>query len=136
MRVQELLSTTRKRAGKRLRRAWPKTMDVLQSRVERIRDSDTVASARKVIRRGGERSMAWVRDNPAVLPAVGLGGALAMWILRARRRAKQSRLSKLQKVVGSLPQVRKNFGFALGRILAWALSPRKPHVFRAVMIKW
>jgi len=150
MRVQELLPLGRK-ARRRMRRALPKTMDAFQTRVERIGSgmverlqdvgsrigsSSAVSAARKAVRRGGERTAQWVRDNPSALPLIGLGGALAtMMVVRARRKAGRQP-TKFLRMLGSVPQVKKGLGAVFGRFLAWALTPRKPHVFRAVMIKW
>jgi len=142
MRVQELLPLGRK-AGRRMRRALPKTMDAIQSRVERIgsdvvskvRSSRSVAAARKAVVRGGERSVKWVRENPRAATLTGLGGVLAtMMLLRSRRNAR--RQPKLLRMLGTAPQIRKGMGAAFGRLLSWALTPKKPFVFRAVMIKW
>jgi hypothetical protein len=123
-----------------------KTIDVIQSRVERIgagvadrlsalKSSAAVAKTRKAVRRGTEQTVKWVRKNPAVWPLAGLGGALATWLLvRSRRKARPQALQRAMSLVG--PGVRKGFGAAVGRFLAWALSPRKPHVFRAISIRW
>jgi hypothetical protein len=153
MRVQELLPLGRK-AGKRFGRALPKTMDALQTRVERIgsgmvdrlqdvgskiRSSAALSTARKAVRRGGERTAKWARENPAALPLIGLGGALAtLLVVRARRNSREQPrfFRRALALVNQAPQVRKGMGSLFGRVVAWALSPRKPHVFRAVMIKW
>ena len=153
MRVQELLPLGRK-AGKRFGRALPKTMDALQTRVERIgsgmverlqgvgsriRSSAALSTARKAVRRGGERTAKWARENPAALPLLGLGGALATFaVLRARRNSREQPrfFRRAMQLVNQAPQVRKGMGSLFGRFVAWALTPRKPHVFRAVMIKW
>ena len=148
MRVPELLMG--RKGARRMRRAIPKTMDAIQSRVERvgsdvaerlrgvgsrIRSADWSA-ARKAVRRGGERTAKWVRDNPRAMPLIGLGGALAavMMMLRARRNAR--RRPKLGRLLASVPLLRKGMGSMLGRVVGWALTPRKPRIFRAVMIKW
>ena len=142
MRVQELLPLGLK-AGRRMRRALPKTMDAIQTRVERmgsgmvksVRSSRAVAAARKAVVRGGAKSVEWVRENPRAATLTGLGGVLAtMLFLRSRRNAR--RQPKLLRLLGSAPQLRKGMGSAFGRILSWALTPRKPVVFRAVMFKW
>ncbi len=142
MRVQELLPLGRK-AGRRMRRALPRTMDAIQTRVERIgsdmvgriRSSRAVAATRKAVVRGGERSVEWVRENPRAAALTGLGGALAtLLLLRMRRNAR--RQPRLLRFLGSAPQIRKGMGSAFGRFLAWALTPKKPLVFRAVMFKW
>jgi sensor c-di-GMP phosphodiesterase-like protein len=154
MRVQDMLPLGRK-ARQRFGRALPKTMDALQTRVERIgsgvaervrdvgariRSSDAMSTARKAVRRGGERTAAWAKKNPAALPLIGLGGALAaLMMLRARRKARQQQPRMLRRAIqlmGNVPQVRKGLGTAFVRFIGWALTPRKPHVFRAVMIKW
>jgi hypothetical protein len=153
MRVQQLLPLGRK-AGRRLQRALPKTMDAIQSRVERIGSgmvgrlqeagskawsSATMSTARKAVRRGGERTAKWARDNPAALPLIGLGGALAtLMAIRAGRKARmQPRFfRRAMQFLNATPQVKKGMGSAFGRFMAWALTPRKPVVFRAVMFKW
>ena len=154
MRVQELLPLGRK-AGRRFQRALPKTMDAIQSRVERIGSgmvgrlqdagskawsSATMSRARKAVRRGGERTAKWARDNPAALPLIGLGGALAtLLMVRAGRRARQQpRLfRRAMTMMNATPtMMRKGMGSAFGRFIAWALTPRKPRVFRAISIKW
>lgn len=124
-----------------------KTMDVIQSRVERIgagvvdrlstlKSSARVKQARKAVRRGTEQTVKWVKRNPAALPLAGLGGALATWLLvRSRRKARPKKL--LQRAMGLAgPGVKKGFVAVFGRFLSWALSPRKPHVFRAISIRW
>ncbi len=142
MRVQELLPLGLK-AGRRMRRALPKTMDAIQTRVERIgsgvvervRSSRTLAAAGKAVVRGGERSVVWVRRNPRAAGLTGLGGMLAtLLVLRAARNSR--RQPRLLRMLGASPQIRKGMGSAFGRLLAWALTPRKPLVFRAVMFKW
>jgi hypothetical protein len=153
MRVQQLLPLGRK-AGRRLGRALPKTMDALQTRVERIGSgmverlqdagskawsSAAMTSARKAVRRGGERTAKWARKNPAAFPLLGLGGALAtLLMIRAGRKSRQQpRLfRRAMKFMNATPQMKKGMGTAFGRFMAWALTPRKPHVFRAVSIKW
>jgi hypothetical protein len=134
-----------------IRKSLPKTMDALQTRIGRIGSgvadrfqtvarSDTVARARKAVRRGSEETMKWVRRNPRALPlaGMGLGGALATWLLvRARRNAHRPKLvQKALKTVGSLPGVRQGLASSFVRFLGWAMTPRKPHVFRAISIRW
>jgi len=139
------------RVQERLRRALPKTIDALQTRVERmgtgmvgrlqglgsrLTSSAAVSNARKAVRRGSERTVKWVRRNPRTLPLLGLGGALALLLLRARRKARQPKLlQEAMKAAGALP-LKRSLGMVFGRLLAWTLSPRKPHVFRAITIKW
>lgn len=145
MRVEQLIPV------KRIRKNLPKTMDALQTRLGRIGSdvadrfqsvarSDAVAKARKAVRRGSEETMKWMRKNPRALPlaGVGLGGALATWLLvRGRRSSRTPRMfQKAMKTVGSLPGVRKGFASTLARFLGWAMTPRKPHVFRAISIRW
>lgn len=134
MRVEQLVPV------KRIRKALPKTVDAIQTRIERIgsgvadrweaiRSSHTVARAGKALRRGGERTAEWTRRNPAALPLIGLGGALTTWMLwRARRRSRAPKFLK-----GAMRRV---FGSALGRFIGWTLTPRKPKVFRAISIRW
>src|SRR5678815_1474328 len=134
-----------------IRKSLPKTMDALQTRIGRIGTgvadrfqsvarSDTVARARKAVRRGSEETMKWVRRNPKALPlaGMGLGGALATWMLvRSRRKARRPQmLQRAIKTVGSLPGVRQGFASSFVRFLGWAMTPRKPHVFRAISIRW
>lgn len=141
MRVDQIVPMGRK-AGKRLRKSLPKTMGVIQSRVERIGDrlstlshSAAANKARKAVRRGTEQTVKWVRKNPKALPIVGLGGALATCLFFWSRRKAQPKLLKgAMGLMGS--KAGKGFGSVLGKFLAWALSPRKPHVFRAVSIRW
>ncbi len=153
MRVQQLLPLGKK-AGRRLGRALPKTMDALQTRVERIGSgmverlqdvgskawsSAGMTTARKAVRRGGERTMKWARKNPSALPLIGLGGALATFLMvRAGRKSRQQpRLfRRAMQMMNATPQIKKGLGSVFGRVMAWALTPRKPHVFRAVTIKW
>jgi hypothetical protein len=153
MRVEQLLPLGRK-AGRRFGRALPKTMDALQTRVERIgsgmverlqdvgsriRSSAALSTARKALRRGGERTAKWARDNPAALPLVGLGGALAtLMVVRARRNSmpQPRMIRRAMQLMNAAPQIRKGVGTAFSRFVAWALTPRKPLVFRAVTIKW
>jgi alpha-beta hydrolase superfamily lysophospholipase len=128
-------------------------MDALQTRVERmgtgmvdrlqglgsrLKSSAAVSNARKAVRRGSEQTATWVKKNPRALPVLGLslGGAMAMLLLRARRKARQPKLLQgAMKAASALP-LKKGLGMAFGRFLGWALSPRKPHVFRAITIKW
>jgi len=153
MRVQQLLPLGRK-AGRRLQRALPKTMDAIQTRVERIGSgmvgrlqdagakawsSAAMSTARKAVRRGGERTAKWAKDNPAALPLIGLGGALATLIMvRAGRKSRQQPrvFRRAMQFLNATPQMKKGMGAVFGRFMAWALTPRKPHVFRAVTIKW
>lgn len=141
MRVQQIT-----KAGKRLRKSLPKTMDVIQTRVEKIgsgvvsglsalRSSAAVAKAGKAVRRGSQETVKWVRKNPSkALPLAGLGGALLWLLFRPRPKASPKLLRNTMGFLG--PQVRKGLGSSLGRFLSWALTPRKPHVFRAISIKW
>jgi hypothetical protein len=153
MRVQELLPLGRK-AGRRFQRALPKTMDAIQSRVERIGSgmvgrlqeagskawsSSAMSTARKAVRRGGAQTVKWARKNPKVLPLIGLGGALATFLMfRAGRKSRQQprMFRRAMQMMNATPQIKKGLGSAFGRFMAWALTPRKPHVFRAVTIKW
>ena len=145
MRVEQLIP------GKRIRKSLPKTMDALQTRIGRIGSgvaerfqsvakSDAVSRARKAVRRGSEETMKWMRRNPRALPlaGAGLGGALATWMLvRARRNARRPRLiQKAMKTVGSLPGFRRGLASTVVRLLGWAATPRKPHVFRAISVRW
>lgn len=141
MRVEQLIPV------KRIRKSLPKTMDRIgrfgsgvADRVQIMAKSDTVAKARKAVRRGSEETMKWVKDNPKALPlaGVGLGGALATWLLvRARRNSRRPRMfQKAMKTVGSLPGFRQGFASTVARFLGWAMTPRKPHVFRAISIRW
>src|SRR5262245_29357948 len=145
MRVEQLIP------GKRLRKALPKTVDAIQTRIERIgsgvadrfqsvASSDTVLKARNAVRRGSEATLKWARRNPSVLPiaGLGLGGALATWmVVRARRSARRPRLfQRAMQAVGSLPGIRRGFGAAAARFIGWALTPRKPRVIRLVAIRW
>jgi hypothetical protein len=123
-----------------------KTLDAIQTRVQKIGagvvgrlstlpSSAAVIRARKAVRRGTEQSVKWVRRNPAALPLAGLGGLLATWLLvRTRRKARANFFHRAMAVAG--PQGRKGMRFALGRFLAWALTPRKPLAFRAISIRW
>src|SRR6185503_17906093 len=119
-----------------IRKSLPKTMDALQTRIGRIGTgvadrfqsvarSGTVARARKAVRRGSEETMKWVKDNPKALPlaGVGLGGALATWLLvRARRNSRRPRMfQKAMKTVGSLPGFRQGFASTVARFLGWAM---------------
>jgi hypothetical protein len=145
MRVEQMIPV------KRIRKSLPKTVDALQSRLERIGSgvadrfqsvahSDAVTRARKAIRRGSDETMKWVQRNPKAvsLAGVGLGGALATWMLvRARRTPRRSILiQRAMKVAGNLPGVRRGFAVAVTRLIGWALTPRKPHVFRAISVRW
>src|SRR5262245_1338181 len=145
MKVQELIPM------KRIRKSIPKTVDALQSRIGRfgsdvadrfqtVARSQAVAKARKAVRRGSERTVDWMRRNPRSvgLAGLGLGGALATWmVVRARRRARPPKLiQRAIRTVGSLPGIRRGFAASAARFIAWALTPRKPHVFRAISIRW
>ena len=137
---------------KRIRKALPKTMDLIQSRVEKM-GSDVAdrfesvrstlrsraAGASKAVRRGSEETAKWMRKNPAALPLIGLGGAVltTFLMMRARRRAPKSAVVQgAMKMAKNFPQLRKGFGSILGRLISWTLTPRKPHVFRAISIRW
>jgi hypothetical protein len=145
MRVEQVIPV------RRIRKSLPKTMDAIQTRIERIGSgvadrfqsvakSDAVHKARKAVRRGSEETVKWVRKNPKALPlaGLGLGGALATWLMvRSRRNSRQPRfLQKAMQTVGSMPGLRQGFATTAARFLSWALSPRKPHVFRAISIRW
>ena len=147
MRVEQIIPIGRK-AGKRLRKALPRTMDVIQSRVERLGSGfESVRSnlrsgadvARKAVRRSSEQTAKWVKKNPAALPLIGLGGAVltTFLMMRSRRRARGGKLVQgAMKLAKNVPGLRKGFGSLLGGFITWALSPRKPHVFRAISIRW
>ena len=153
MRIQQLLPLGKK-VGKRVGRALPKTMDAVQTRVERvgsgmverlqdvgskIRSSAALSTARKAVRRGGERTAKWMKKNPRALPLIGLGGALATWLMvraRSRSRRQPPLVRGAVQMLGGVPRIKKGLGFALGRFMSWALAPRKPLVFRAITIKW
>jgi len=123
-----------------------KTMDAIQTRVQKIgtgvvdrlstlKSSAAVKQARKAVRRGTEQTAKWVRKNPAALPLAGLGGLLAVFLMaRSRRKSRSGYLQRAMAFAG--PQVRKGLGSTLGRFVSWALTPRKPHVFRAISIRW
>jgi len=145
MRVEEVIPM------KRIRKSLPKTMDAIQSRlgrfgtgvadrVQSVARSEAVAKARKAVRRGSEETVKWVRQNPrkASLAGLGLGGALATWMMvRARRRPRRSMLmQRAMQVAGNLPGFRRGLVAAAGRFIGWALTPRKPHVFRAISVRW
>jgi hypothetical protein len=137
---------------KRIRKGLPKTMDLIQSRVERIGSDvadrfESVRSnlksraegARKAVRRGSEETAKWMRKNPSALPLIGLAGAALTTLLmvRARRRARKPNVVQgAMKLAQNFPQLRKGFGAVLGRFITWTLMPRKPHVFRAISIRW
>ena len=152
MRVQQMFG---RKAGRRMRRALPKTMDAIQTRVERmgsgmverlqdvgsrIRSSAALSATTKAVRRGSERTAEWMRDHPKALPLIGLGGALAtiMMMVRSRRSARRQPkfLKGALQMMGGAPQVKKGLGLAFGRFIKWALTPSKPHVFRAITVKW
>ena len=105
MRVEEVIPM------KRIRKSLPKTMDAIRStvvdRVQSVARSEAVAKARKAVRRGSDETVKWVRRNPrkASLAGLGLGGALATWMLvRARRKPRRSMLmQRAMKVAGNLP---------------------------------
>src|SRR5688572_8940398 len=145
MRVEQLIP------GKRLRKSLPKTVDAIQTRFERIGSdvagrlqsvahSDAVRKARKAVRRGSEETVRWVRRNPKALPlaGLGLGGALATWMMmRARRKSRQPKMvQRAMAMAKSVPGLRRGFATTLARFIGWALTPRKPHVFRAISIRW
>jgi hypothetical protein len=147
MRVEQIVPMGRA-AGKRLRKALPKTMDLIQSRVERIGSGiESMRSnlrnganvARKAVRRSSEETAKWVRKNPAALPLIGLGGAAltGFLMMRSRRRARAPKLmERAMKFAKNFPQLRTGFGTVLGRLITWTLTPRKPRVFRAISIRW
>ena len=147
MRVEKIIPMGRA-AGKRLRKALPRTMDAIQSRVEQLGSGfESVRSnlrsgadvARKAVRRGSEETAKWVRKNPAALPLIGLGGAAltTFLMMRSRRRARKPHLVEgAMKFAKNFPQLRSGFGTLLGRLITWTLTPRKPHVFRAISIRW
>jgi hypothetical protein len=145
MRVEQLIPV------KKMRKSLPKTVDAIQTRIERlgsgvadriqtVAKSDTVAKARKAVRRGSEETVKWVRKNPKALPlaGLGLGGMIATWLMvRSRRKSRQPKfLQKALQTVGSVPGLRQGFATTAARFLSWALTPRKPHVFRAISIRW
>jgi len=131
---------------KRIRKSIP----VIQSRLERIGSgvadrfqnvahSDAVAKARRAVRRGSKETVKWARRNPKAvsLAGLGLGGALATWLfVRSRRKARPVMFKKAMKMAGALPGFRKNMAATLARFIGWALTPRKPHVFRAISVRW
>jgi len=124
-----------------IRKSIPKTMDRIQSRVEKMGSDvvDRFEVARKAVRRGSEETTKWVKKNPAALPLIGLGGAVlgTFLMMRARRRSRGPKLVQgAMKFAQRFPQLRKGFGSVLGRFFAWALTPRKPTVIRAVSIRW
>ena len=145
MRVEQMIPV------KRIRKSLPKTMDAIQSRIGRIGSgvadrfqtvarSEAVASARKAVRRGSEETMKWVRRNPRTvsLAGLGLGGALATWMMvRSRRKSNRSKLmQRAMKAAGNLPGLRRGIVSTAARFIGWALTPRKPHVFRAISVRW
>lgn len=145
MRVEQLIPV------KRIRKSLPKTMDALQSRIGRIGSgvadrfqtvarSVAVARARKAVRRGSEETVKWVQRNPRTvsLAGLGLGGALATWMMvRSRRKSNRSMLmQRAMKAAGNLPGFRRGVVSAAARFIGWALTPRKPHVFRAISVRW
>ena len=133
---------------KRLRKALPKTMDLIQSRVERIGSGfesmrsnlrSGADTARKAVRRGSEETAKWVRKNPAARPLIGLGGAVlgTFMMMRSSRRTRSTKVMEgAMKFAKNFPQLRRGFGSLLGRLITWTLTPRKPHVFRAISIRW
>jgi hypothetical protein len=143
MRVEQIIPMGRA-AGKRLRKALPKTMDAIQSRVERIGSGiESLKSgaevARKAVRRGSEETVKWVRKNPKALPLIGLGGAVltTLLMMRSRRRARSPKLVEgAMKLARNFPGLKKGFGSMLGQLFTWTLTPRKPHHFRAISIRW
>jgi len=143
MRVEQIIPMGRA-AGKRLRKALPKTMDAIQSRVERIGSGlESLRSgadvARKAVRRGSEETVKWVRKNPKALPLIGLGGAAltTFLMMRSRRRARSPKfLEGAMKFAANFPLLKKGFGTLLGRLFSSTLTPRKPHHFRAISIRW
>jgi hypothetical protein len=138
MKVEQLIPV------KRIRKSLPKTMDALRSgvsdRFQSVVRSEAVAKARKAVRRGSEETVKWAKRNPraASLAGLGLGGALATWMLvRGRRKPRRSMLmERAMKAAGSLPGLRKGLVSTAARFIGWALTPRKPHVFRAISIRW
>ena len=145
MRVEQLIP------GKRLRKSLPKTVDAIQTRIERIGTdvagrlqsvarSDAVRKARKAVRRGSEETVKWVRRNPKALPlaGLGLGGALATWMMvRARRNSRRPKLvQRAMAMARTVPGLRRGFASTVARFIGWALTPRKPHVFRAISVRW
>jgi len=61
-----------------IRKSIPKTMDRIQSRVEKMGSDvvDRFEVARKAVRRGSEETTKWVKNNPATLPLIGLAAAV------------------------------------------------------------
>lgn len=141
MRVEQVIPM------KRIRKSLPKTMDRIErigsgvaDRVQSVARSEAVARAKKAVRRGSEETVKWARKNPKAvsLAGLGLGGALAAWMLvRARRKPRKSMLmQRAMKVAQHLPGFRQGLTAAAARFIGWALTPRKPHVFRAISVRW
>jgi hypothetical protein len=132
MRVEEIIPMGLA-AGKRLRKALPKIESVRSN----LRSGAEVA--RKAVRRSSEETVKWVRKNPAALPLIGLGGAAlgTFMMMRSRRRARSPKFVEgAMKFAKNFPQLRSGFGTLLGRLISWTLTPRKPHHFRAISIRW
>ena len=138
MRVEQLIPM------KRIRKSLPRTVESFRSsvadRFQTVARSNAVAKARKAVRRGSEETVKWVQKNPraASLAGLGLGGALATWMLvRGRRKPHRSMLmQRAMKMAGNLPGFKKGLVSTAARFIGWALTPRKPHVFRAISIRW
>jgi len=138
MRVEQLIPV------KRIRKSLPKTMESFRSsvadRFQTVAHSDAVTKARKAVRKGSEETVKWAKRNPraASLAGLGLGGAIATWMLvRGRRKTRRSAMmQRAMKVAGNLPGLRKGLVSTAARFIGWALTPRKPHVFRAISVRW
>lgn len=136
MKVVELIPMGRK-AGARIRSRVERIGSGMADRFQAVRSSAAVSKARKAVRRGTKTTTKWFRKNPKALPLLGLGGALAtLMVMRSRRKNRQPKLLKGAMKFVSARQFKKGFGFVLGRFIGWALSPRKPLVFRAVSVRW
>ena len=137
MKVEQLIPV------KRIRKSLPKTVESFRSsvvdRFQTVARSDAVAKARKAVRRGSEETMKWAKRNPRAmsLAGLGLGGALATWMLvRARRKPSSKLMQRAMKAAGGLPGFKKGLVSTAARFIGWALTPRKPHVFRAISVRW